>query len=96
MIHGLSTNTKSIFTFEKDDENRIQPNAFDFKISRVFRFKTDLFVLNEDDSKTHRVQEEIFPDENGFWYLEPGSYEVVMENIITEMEIIILDNLKNV
>lgn len=79
MIHGLSKNTNSVFSFEKDDENRIQPNAFDFKISRVFRFKTDLFVLNEDDSKTHRQQEEVFPDENGFWTLTEGDYNVLTD-----------------
>ena len=84
MIHGLSKNTNSVFSFGEgidEDKNRVQPNAFDFKISRVFRFKTDLFVLNENDSKTHRQQEEVFPDENGFWTLTEGDY-----NVLTDVE----------
>lgn len=78
MIHGLSETSKSKFFFEQDDDS-LQPNAFDFKISRVFRFKTDLFELREDDSKTHRQQEEIFPDENGFWFLTSGDYNVLTD-----------------
>lgn len=78
MIHGLSETSKSKFFFEQDDDS-LQPNAFDFKISRVFRFKTDLFELRENDSKTHRQQEEIFPDENGFWILTSGDYNVLTD-----------------
>lgn len=78
MIHGLSETSKSKFFFEQDDDS-LQPNAFDFKISRVFRFKTDLFELSENDTKTHRQQEEIFPDENGFWFLTSGDYNVLTD-----------------
>lgn len=78
MIHGLSETSKSKFIFEQDDDS-LQPNAFDFKISRVFRFKTDLFELRENDSKTHRQQEEVFPDENGFWILTSGDYNVLTD-----------------
>lgn len=80
MIHSLSETSKSKFIFEQDDDS-LQPNAFDFRISRVFRFKTDLFELRKDDSKTHRTQEEIFPDENGFWTLTSGDY-----NVLTDIE----------
>lgn len=78
MIHGLSETSKSKFIFEQDDDS-LQPNAFDFKISRVFRFKTDIFELRENDSKTHRQQEEVFPDENGFWILTSGDYNVLTD-----------------
>jgi len=80
MIHSLSETSKSKFIFEQDDDS-LQPNAFDFRISRVFRFKTDLFELRKDDSKTHRTQEEILPDENGFWILTSGDY-----NVLTDIE----------
>lgn len=80
MIHSLSETSKSKFIFEQDDDS-LQPNAFDFRISRVFRFKTDLFELRKDDSKTHRTQEEILPDENGFWTLTSGDY-----NVLTDIE----------
>ena len=32
--------------------------------------------------KGHRGSVELQPDDQGFWHLEPGTYEVVMENII--------------
>lgn len=80
MIHSLSETSKSKFIFEQDDDS-LQPNAFDFRISRVFRFKTDLFELRKDDSKTHRKQEEILPDENGVWFLTSGDY-----NVLTDIE----------
>ena len=80
MIHSLSETSKSKFIFEQDDDS-LQPNAFDFRISRVFRFKTDLFELRKDDSKTHRKQEEILPDGNGFWALTSGDY-----NVLTDIE----------
>lgn len=80
MIHSLSETSKSKFIFEQDDDS-LQPNAFDFRISRVFRFKTDLFELRKDDSKTHRKQEEILPDGNGFWVLTSGDY-----NVLTDIE----------
>jgi len=32
--------------------------------------------------KSHRGSEEIATDSEGYWRLEPGTYEIVMENII--------------
>lgn len=74
MIHGYSRTTKSKFTSNVKD---VQPNAFDFRIDRVFRFVSDTFTLAKDDTKTHREQEEIFPDEEGYWNLPPGDYNVL-------------------
>jgi deoxycytidine triphosphate deaminase len=35
------------------------------------------------DHKKHRGNQEVLPDSEGYFFLEPGHYEVVMENIIS-------------
>jgi deoxycytidine triphosphate deaminase len=50
-------------------------------LGKVFKIKNETFALSE-DYKVHRGSEELLPNEVGFWTLEPGTYEVVMENII--------------
>jgi deoxycytidine triphosphate deaminase len=59
----------------------VQPNAVDLRLGKVFKIKNETFALSE-DYKVHRGSEELLPNEVGFWTLEPGTYEVVMENII--------------
>jgi len=59
----------------------IQPNAVDVKLKKVFKIRPDNFIIDE-DQKTHRGADEIDCDEDGYWNLEPGSYEIVMENEI--------------
>jgi len=66
-------------------EGDIQPNAVDLRVGKIYRINTEMFFINEED-KVHRGSEEIEPDEDGFWVLEPGSYEVIMENEITVAE----------
>ena len=75
MIHALGS-ARSVFEM-KEDSRVIQPNAFDFKIDKVFKFLTNTFELNANDSKIHRKQEEIRPDKNGYWYLTSGVYGVL-------------------
>lgn len=78
MIHPFGEG-KSLFTFKEEDSKRVQPNAFDFKIDRVFRFTTDTFELSADDKKVHRKQEEIRPDENGYYHLNSGVYGILTD-----------------
>ena len=63
----------------------VQPNAVDLRLGKVFRIKPLEFVITE-SMKMHRGSEEIEPDEEGFYNLEPGDYEVIMENIIDVVE----------
>lgn len=81
MIHIFSENSNSKLTNVNEDD--IQPNAVDLRLDKVFKIHNTLFELDAENNKKHRGSTPIEPDENGFWYLEPGSYEVVMENIIT-------------
>lgn len=59
----------------------VQPNAVDLRIEKVFFVRPNAFVISE-DTKQHRGSVELTPDANGWWTLEEGHYEVVMQNII--------------
>jgi deoxycytidine triphosphate deaminase len=59
-----------------------QPNAVDLRVRKVFRPYTHPFLI-DDDRKVHRGSEEMVPDMNGYFHLDPGHYEVVMDNKIT-------------
>ena len=79
MIHIAGPNTTSSLT--NIQQGDVQPNAVDLRLGKVLRIKSYNFTLSE-DLKTHRGSEEIEPNSE-WWDLQPGSYEVVMENIIT-------------
>jgi len=59
----------------------IQPNAVDLRLGKVFKIKDNVFTIDE-DHKAHRGSEEYEPWEDGYYYLYPGSYEVIMRNEI--------------
>lgn len=80
MKHILGPTSKSTLTGVQEGDS--QPNAVDLRLGKVFLINTDRFVLSEDE-KTHRGSTEIIPDRHGWFYLQPGSYEVVMENTIS-------------
>lgn len=63
----------------------VQPNAIDLRLGKIFRIKDSEFTIDE-EQKIHRVSEEISLSDDGYFHLEPGSYEVIMENIINVAE----------
>lgn len=79
MKHILGTKSKSKLTNVQDGDK--QPNAVDLRLDKVFKIKPNIFEISN-EHKVHRGSEEIAPDENGYFTLYPGAYEVVMENII--------------
>lgn len=79
MKHIASVTSKSLLTNAQDSD--IQPNAVDLRLGKVFAINTDVFEISNEHKK-HRGTEELVPDAEGFYTLLPGSYEVVMENII--------------
>ena len=84
MLHIASKKTKSSLTNIKDDD--IQPNAVDLRVDKIFGINFKLFTIGEEDGKEvkmHRGSFELNPDKDGYFYLTPGSYEIVMENIIS-------------
>ena len=79
MKHIQSPNSRSTLT--NVEQKDIQPNAVDLRVDKFFRVADSDFVISE-DHKQHRGSIEIEPDIDGWFYLEPGHYEVVMKNII--------------
>ena len=59
----------------------VQPNAVDLRLDKVFQINTTEFVISNEE-KRHRGTFELVPDSEGYFVLAPGSYEIVMENII--------------
>ena len=79
MIHIQSSNTNSSLTGVQQVD--VQPNAVDLRLDKVFEINRQFFLIDE-DKKVHRGSNELQPDKDGYWELKPGTYEVVMENII--------------
>ena len=80
MKHICSNNSSSSLTAVQEGD--VQPNAVDLRLGKVFKIKESDFEISN-DHKVHRGSEEIIPDSEGYYNLDPGHYEVVMENIIT-------------
>ena len=79
MKHILSKTNDSELTNVQEGDS--QPNAVDLRVSKIF--KMDGQFLISENKKVHRATEEIELDEKGWWSLEPGVYEIVMENIVS-------------
>ena len=79
MIHIHSPTSHSSLTGTNPVD--VQPNAIDLRIDKVFQINKSLFTIDE-DNKNHRGSVEIDPDDQGYWYLDEGTYEIVMQNII--------------
>ena len=75
---GGDVSTSTLTAIQKGD---VQPNAVDLRLGKVFKIKDNVFTIDE-DQKVHRGSEEYEPWEDGYYYLYPGSYEVIMENEI--------------
>lgn len=80
MIHILGKNSNSRLTAVQDGDS--QPNAIDLRLGKVFAINTTPFELSE-SYKKHRGTTEIESDQDGWYHLQEGTYEVVMENIVT-------------
>lgn len=76
-VYGPNSKTKLTNVEEKD----IQPNAVDLKLEKVFQILPNEFEISNDHKK-HRGTEELVPDAEGYFSLLPGSYEILMENLI--------------
>ena len=79
MKHILGPNSKS--ALDRVQTEDVQPNAVDLRLGKVFRISSDLFEVSN-EGKVHRKTTAIEPDEEGWFNLEVGDYEVVMENLI--------------
>lgn len=80
MKHILGPNSRSTLTNVQEGDS--QPNAVDLRLDKVFKILPTVFEISEKHKKLRETQE-VIPDEEGYFNLEPGSYEIVMSNIIS-------------
>lgn len=80
MKHILGLTSRSSLTNIVDGDS--QPNAVDLRLDRVYKIKEDVFQISNEEKKHRGTEYEIQPDREGYFFLNPGHYEVVMENII--------------
>jgi deoxycytidine triphosphate deaminase len=80
MKHIMGEGSKSTLT--NVQEGDVQPNAVDLRLGKVFPIKNEVFEISNDHKKHRGTEQELQPDADGYYTLEPGDYEVVMENII--------------
>ena len=73
IVHCAGSATTKINGYIEDG---VQPNAIDIRLNKVFRILPNVFEIDAANNKKHRGVEEILPDENGLWLLEPGEYEI--------------------
>jgi len=78
MIH-IQSDSQSTLTNVQDED--VQPNAVDLRLGKVFALTSNIFEINNENKK-HRGSSELTPDRDGYYTLDNGTYEIVMENII--------------
>ena len=79
MIHLASPNSNS--SLSEFDDDQVQPNAIDLRVDKIFRSYSQVFLISEKE-KQHRESKEIKPVD-GWWRLDPGSYEIIMQGIVS-------------
>lgn len=79
MKHIMGPNSKSTLTNVQDDD--VQPNAVDLRLGKIFKMSQSTFIIDEKNKK-HRGSFEMQPDQEGYYNLPEGHYEVVMDNMI--------------
>lgn len=80
LLHPTSVTTLTEFTGVQEGD--VQTNALDLRLGDVFAIGDQLFTI-DNENKQHRSKTQMNTDDDGYYNLEPGHYEVVMENIIT-------------
>lgn len=80
MKHILGPNSKSTLT--NVEQVDCQPNAVDLRIGMVYHITSDLFEISNNHKRHRTPGVEILPDQDDYFNLSPGSYEVVMQNVI--------------
>lgn len=80
MKHIMGAESRSRLT--EVQEGDVQPNAVDLRLGKIFPIKKEMFEISNEHKKHRGTEAELQPDADGYYLLEPGEYEVVMENII--------------
>ena len=80
MKHIMGKSSRSTLTMVQEGDS--QPNACDLRLDKIYKIKEDVFEISNDHKKHRGTDYEIQPGRDGYFFLEPGHYEVVMENIV--------------
>lgn len=80
MKHIMGPASKS--TLSNVEVEDVQPNAVDLRLGQVYKINNSLFEISNEHKKHRGTEYELKTDPEGYFNLEPGDYEVVMENII--------------
>lgn len=80
MKHIMSKDSNSSLTELKYGD--IQPNTVDLRLSKIFRLSSSTFKI-DDKEKVYRGSFEMRADNQGYFNLAEGVYEVIMENNIS-------------
>jgi deoxycytidine triphosphate deaminase len=80
MRHIMGNSSKSTLTAVQEGD--VQPNAVDLRLGKVYRIDGEAIFEISNDHKKHRGSIEVACGEDGYFYLEEGHYEVIMENVI--------------
>lgn len=79
MKHIMGKDSRSNLTEVQPGD--VQPNAVDLRLGKVFLIRPSTFTIDE-ETKVHRGSVELRPGPDGYFTLQEGRYEVVMENVI--------------
>lgn len=80
MIHVMGDESNSSLT--NVCEGDVQPNAVDLRVDKIFYIKPDMFEISNDHKKHRGSNGEVPVDNDGYYNLNQGDYEVIMENVI--------------
>ena len=80
MLHLCSEKSESSLSEFTNDQ--VQPNAVDLRLDKIFKLGDKDFVIDE-NMKEHRGSDQLVPDQDGWFKLEVGTYEIIMEGVVT-------------
>ena len=83
MIHIASQGSGS--SASNIDEDMISPNAIDMRIDRVFLISDSVFEIDE-DNKRHRDRVQVFQDQDGYFNLDVGAYDIALSSDVSIAE----------
>ena len=80
MLHLCSEESESSLSEFTNDQ--VQPNAVDLRLDKIFKLGSRDFVIDE-ENKEHRGSDQLAPDQDGWFKLDVGTYEIIMEGVIS-------------
>ena len=78
MLHLCSEESESSLSEFTNDQ--VQPNAVDLRLDKIFKLGSRDFVIDE-ENKEHRGSDQLAPDQDGWFKLDVGTYEIIMEGV---------------